>query len=333
MSRRRIVVAGGSGFFGASVVGRLRADGFEPIVASRHGGTRLDVEDASSIRATLRGRDVVVDAAGPFQARTDTLARLADEVGFDLIDLSDSLAYCERVLALAPRRARILTACSTISAVTAMLVRKTGIDRPERITTILVPEASASSRPAAARSMLRSVGKTIRMLRGGALVPARGWEKVEDLDAGPFGRLTGHRMETADAVMLPRIWPSLRDVDFLVATRMGWLDAVVGMAATCRLTGLLGWGPALSLGLPLARLLAPRGSGYFVHVTAGETTRSAAIVADLGGHVAAAIPAALAAEALAEDRADGQGLILPDRCFDADRLDDALARLQIRRMD
>ncbi len=299
MSARRIVVAGGTGFFGAAVVRRLRDDGLDPIVASRSGPTRLDVEDASSIRETLREDDVVVDGAGPFQARSDTLARLADEVGFDLIDLSDSLAYCERVLAIAPRRVRILTACSTVSAVTAALIARTGIERPERVTTILVPEASASSRPAAARSMLRSVGRPIRVLRGGALVEALGWETAPDLDAGPFGRLTGHRMETADAVMLPRVWPGLRDVELLVATRMPWLDFAVRAASACRLTGLMAWGPVLGLGLRLTRWLAPRGSGYLVQVEGDGTTRTAGLVAEEGGHVIAALPAALAAEALA----------------------------------
>ncbi len=333
MRGRRIVVAGGMGFFGAAVVQRLRLDGFEPVVASRSGPTKLDVEDAPSIRGTLREGDVVVDAAGPFQARTDTLARLADEIGFDLIDLSDSLAYCERLLALTPRRARILTACSTISAVTAALVARTGIERPERVTAILVPEASASSRPAAARSMLRSVGRGIRVLRGGGLVEALGWETVADLDAGPLGRLTAHQMETADAVMLPRLWPGLRDVEFLVATRMPWLDLAVRAAAICRLTRLVEWGPVLGIGLWLTRRIAPGGSGYLVRVEGEGSTRVAGLVADQGGHLIAALPAALAAEALSEGlRHDAGHLPLHD-CVRPDRLLQACADAGSRAID
>ena len=49
---RRIVVAGGMGFFGAAAVERLRADGCDPLVASRRTG--LNVEDSESIRRFLR---------------------------------------------------------------------------------------------------------------------------------------------------------------------------------------------------------------------------------------------------------------------------------------
>lgn len=321
MTRRPIVVAGGTGFFGATIVGRLRADGFDPRVASRHGPVRLDVEDAESVRTALREGDVVVDAVGPFQRRTATLARLAGEVGFDVVDISDSLSYCERVLALP----RVLTAYSTVSAVTAALVRATGVRRPESVETLLVPEASASSRPAAARSLLQSVGRPIRVLRGGALVATRGWERVEGLDARPLGVVAARRMETADAVTLPRLFPSVRNVDFLVTSRMPWLDAMIGAAGACRLTALLGWGPALSLGLPLARLLAPRGSGCFVRVSGDGVERRAGLVADEGGHVIAALPAVLAAEAISEGRFDGS---IPDSHLFA-----AMEHLGIRRAD
>lgn len=330
MKAPRIVVAGGTGFFGGAVVDALRNDGREPVIASRRGPVRLDVEEAASIRATLQEGDVVVDCAGPFQSRSGTLARLADEVGFDVVDISDSLSYCERVLAVAPRRARLLTACSTVSAVTAALVGATGIRAPERVVALLVPEASASSRPGAARSMLGSLGRPIRALREGRLAAERGWAPSQPLDAGPLGRIVGRRMETADAVTLPRAFPSLREADLFVAVRPRWIGVGLGVAAACHLGGLLAWRPCLAVGLALARWSAPRGSAFVVRVEGEGPSRCAGLFADEGGHRVAALPAALAAEALSDGRIADTGAIPADRQVDRDLLLRRLADHGIR---
>jgi len=62
---RRVVVLGGAGFFGRLIVERLGAAGLNPIVASRsHGELRIDANDGEALRANLKTRDIVVDAAG-----------------------------------------------------------------------------------------------------------------------------------------------------------------------------------------------------------------------------------------------------------------------------
>ena len=91
---RRVVVLGGSGFFGRLIVERLSAAGLNPIAASRSSGElRIDANDADAIHANLKQRDIVIDAAGPFQTRTPALIQAARTIGFDLIDLSDSPEY------------------------------------------------------------------------------------------------------------------------------------------------------------------------------------------------------------------------------------------------
>ncbi len=324
---RRIVVAGGAGFFGAAVVALLRGRGIDPIVASRGGNLRLDVEQASSIRAALHEGDVVVDAAGPFQVRSDLLARLADEVGYDVVDLSDALDHAERILALRPTRARLLTACSSVSAVTAALVARSGIARPTRVEAFLVPEATASARPGAAMSMLRSVGRPIRALRGGRLVRTVGWSGVRRLDAGPLGRLEGREMETADAVTLPRVWPTLREVAMHVDMRMPWLNRAFDLAAAWGLAVAMERPRLLAAALSAVRLVAPRGSGYLIEVEGEGRVRRLGLVAERDGFVVAAMPAAIAAEEIACGRFTGEGVIAADRLVDADLL---LARLADR---
>ena len=64
---KRIIVLGGSGFFGHLIVERLRAAGMEPISASRSSGEmRIDANNPDDIRNNVKPRDLVVDAAGPF---------------------------------------------------------------------------------------------------------------------------------------------------------------------------------------------------------------------------------------------------------------------------
>lgn len=324
---RRIVVAGGAGFFGAAVVALLRERGLDPVVASRGGVVRLDVEEASSLRATLREGDVVVDAVGPFQARTDLLARLADEVGYDVIDLSDSLDHAERVQALCPARARLLPACSSVSAVTATLVARSGIARPTRVEAFLVPEATASARPGAALSMLRSVGRPIRALREGLLVRAVGWSGVRRIDAGTLGRLEAREMETADAATLPRVWPTLREVAMRVDTRIPWMNRALDLAAAWGVAGAMERPRLLAAALSAVRLVAPRGSGYLVEVEGEGLVRRLDLVAERDGHVIAAMPAAIAAEEIAFGRFEGSGVVSANRQVDADTL---LARLAAR---
>ena len=83
----------------------------------------------------------------------------------------------------------------------------------------------------------------------------------------------------------------------------------------------------------MTRRLAPRGSGYFVQVEGDGTTRTAGLVAEEGGHVIAALPAALAAEALAKAPPHNVGHLPLDRCLSMDRLLEACAGAHIRLID
>ncbi len=99
----RVIVLGGGGFFGSVATDCLQAEGFTPVRSSRRPGVfelQVDANDAESIRSSLRPGDIVLDAAGPFQSRTTALVTAATEVGFDVVDLSDSFAYAARILAM-----------------------------------------------------------------------------------------------------------------------------------------------------------------------------------------------------------------------------------------
>src|SRR2546422_5921249 len=148
---RRVVVLGGTGFFGRAVAGRLGALGLKSITASRRAGAgiRIDAESRASLKSALRPFDVVLDAAGPFQKRTTALVEAAIETGFDVIDLSDSLRYAERVADLRLRieaaGIRVLTSCSSISTVSVSALRLCGLEQPIRLSLVLQPATRATA--------------------------------------------------------------------------------------------------------------------------------------------------------------------------------------------
>ena len=333
---RRIVVLGGTGFFGAAAVERLRADGLQPLVAARHGKAdlRLDVNSRASIKSALRPFDVVVDAVGPFQARSTALIEAAVETGFDVVDLSDSLEYAEKVEGLRLRieaaGVRVLTSCSSVSAISAAAVALSGLAKPVRLAVCLSPASRFSASPATAMSLLNSVGVPIRIFRDGRLGRVHGWREARTFKLPfPIGRMRGHLCSSSDALLLPRIWPSLRRIDFYVnggpAPGAGALSLACHFAWARRLMRM-----TLPAGLVVARLVGSKtGCLAFEVEDADHRLWTLALVSSHKAYATAVVPAALAAGAIARGRFPLQGLIPPDKQVDPAALIDELIRLGV----
>lgn len=309
---RRIIVLGGFGLFGRAAVERLRADGLAPMALSRRTG--VDAENGASLRAALRPGDVVIDTFGPFQDRSLTLLEIALELGCDVIDLSDSLAFAQRVLAQRSRieRAgiRVLTGCSSVSAITAAFIILSGVQEPVRVRTVLVPATRHTAHAGTTGSLVRSIGRPVHVLRDGRLVSRRAWTESVWFDLpAPIGRVQAFLFESADSVLLPPIWPSLRGVDFFVTTHAPGLNRVLSWAARwAALRTLVGLGHRP--GLPIARWLGARSGGFMAEVTGGEgTVTRLALVAAEHAHYMSVAPAVLAARALVEGRFAPTGLV------------------------
>ena len=141
----RVIVLGGLGLFGRTAAALLRRLGMTVLAASRglNADLRIDANDRASIRTALRPGDLIIDAAGPFRDRSVALVEAATEVGFDIVDINDDLAYAERVLALETQIAgagiRVLSSASSVSAVGATVVRHSGVVAPTRVTAFLRP--------------------------------------------------------------------------------------------------------------------------------------------------------------------------------------------------
>ena len=325
---RRVVIAGGTGFFGATIAALLRADGVEPVISGRASEPALDVEDPRSLRTVLRPGDVIVDAAGPFQSRSTTLVESAMALGVDVIDINESLGYARRIASLAERAAAsgiaVLSSCSAVSSVAAALVATSGIGVPVRVSALVAPASRETAHAATLRALIFSVGTPIEVWRDGRLAPAGGWRESRRFALPPR---TAYLVESALSLTLPSLWPSLRAVDC-------WADTST-LGANALLWGVARWPTlrrlavrAVPVGALLARLAGARHGAFALEVE-GEDGALArlALVAERGSYRIAAAPAALAARALAAGRLRERGVVPPDRHVPADLLLAYLARL------
>jgi hypothetical protein len=322
---RRIVVIGGLGFFGDLAMQRLRADGHQPLSAARRPGAdlRIDAEDPVSLRAALRPGDVVLDTVGPFQDRTLALLEAALEIGCDLVDIADSRGYVAQVYsreaAITASGRRVLTACSSISAISAAMTRRSGIKDPLRVTGFLTPATHYAANPGSGGSLMRSVGQPVGVLRDGRQVTRTGWRNSRPFRMPPpIGAIRGHLYETADPLTLPRVWPSLQNVDFYVDSRVPGLNAAFSLAARSRLVWLL-FMTFLRPGLAVARALGPDIGclAFEIEGAHGQQARLA-LIGGRRGHFTPIVPAVLTVRALAEERFKPAGLVSADQYVNPD---------------
>jgi hypothetical protein len=321
----RVVVLGGTGFFGAAAAAALRDAGLPATTAARRdAGLLVDAQDGGSLRRALRPGDVVLDAAGPFQARNAALAEAAVEVGFDVVDLADASAYVRRVLELAGRAAeagvRLLPACSTASAVSSAMIAWSGISAPVRLTAFLVPTPRHTAVFATAASLLSTVGAPVAVLRG-ALRMERGFGASRRWAGGtPLGRRRGWLFDTPDGVLLPRSHPSVTTAEAYVDPNVPGMAAVLAVAARAHpLRAALR--RALPATLPLVRRLGGTHGGFGCEVEGADgATVRLVLSAARDAYRLAVIPAVLAVRALAAGRVPHTGVLAPHQQVDADEL-------------
>jgi hypothetical protein len=336
------VVLGGTGLFGSAAVELLRAEGMAPLVAARraapHRGGPIDLqlnaEDPAALRTALLPGDVVLDAAGPFQERSVALVEAALQVGFDVVDLSDSLAYFLKLdalrLAIERQGIRVLTSCSSVTTLLTALVLASGAKDPIRVSVFLAPASRVTATAGTGGALRHSLGKSIRVLRGGKLVTALGWRESRPfVMPPPIGRARGFLLESVHSATLPRIFPTLRDADFWVDTRVPGLNAILQLLArvpavaapVLRATRGANWVP---------RTFGSLAGGMMAEIEDASGTVTQATVSATGcSYLAAVAPAFLAVRAIASDRFPERGLVPHDRHVDRDELFAYLRRLGI----
>ncbi len=202
----KVVVLGGYGVFGGRLARLLLGDGLHVVVVGRtlakaeaftaeYGGEamELDLRDPSGLREVLEPGDVVVDAAGPFQAYTEySLARLAVECGCHALDLSDDAAFTMGISELddAARAAgvAVLSGVSTVPALSSAVVEalRGDIEEITLIESAILPGNRAPRGRAVMAAILSQVGRPMKLWRNGAWTELPAWSgsALRDLPKG-----------------------------------------------------------------------------------------------------------------------------------------------------
>ncbi len=321
--KKRVVVLGGSGFFGEHLVADLmRRSDAHVVSASRrpsevgHEQVICDVTDPASVTEALHAADVVVHCAGPFQEAPLTVLDTAISMGVDYVDISEDRDYAQAVerrhtYALA-QGVKVLNGCSVVPAISIAAARllANDLDGVESVRTFAAPGTARTRGPAMFSTLLWLAGRGQPDLRRSGARTDRGWSDPEWVSfPPPVGRrLVYWAGGMADVDAVPAV-TGARCVEFKAGSEHAWLNRMMG--------GLSRWQgtPArlreswlLPAALTVSRVAGRWGSdhGAVMVEVAGrrsgtQVTTSMAIVADTHGGRIPVVPAALAVEALFDD--------------------------------
>jgi hypothetical protein len=201
-----------------------------------------------------------------------------------------------------------------VSAVAAAVIRQSGVVAPTRVTAFLAPATRHTANSGAALSLLSSVGRPIRIYRDGRSQTVRGWSESRQFTMpAPVGPIDGWLFESADAIYLPRIWPSLCEVTMFVDTNTRFGNRMMCLAARKPVIRRI-LERHVRLGTWLARKLGSSagGIGYEIEDADHRILRWAITSSD-NSYIVAVAPAVLAVRAIREQRFPHCGLVLPDR--------------------
>jgi hypothetical protein len=308
---KRVVVLGGSGFFGRLILEKLTAAGLKPLAASRSkGDLRIDANDPASIRAVLKPRDLVVDAAGPFHKRTVALIEAARTIGFDVIDLSDSFDYSKKIYDMeAPISAagiRVLTACSVLSTISAMVLAASGLTEPRRLSAYIVPPSGKTASHGSASSMITSLLGTSRSFRF----------------PNQLGRRWGLMIKTVDSITLPRVYPTLRTTQAVIDTRIWSMNVLLAIASRFGAIRRVmeRYEPTI---VDVIRRFGPK-HGVVAYEIASVQANKYVVFSGEKTYMLSVLPAIHAAIAIEKGRFSHRGLVAPPDHIDAAELFEAV---------
>lgn len=217
----RILVLGGYGGFGARLSRRLAARGHTVLVAGRSlaaaeafcrtvpGCEPLVADRDAPLGPVLAAAkpDLLIDAAGPFQASGDAVPRACLATGIPYLDLADGRDFVLDIRALdaAARAAQVpvIAGASSVPALSGAVVRKLaeGMERVTRVEIAISASNRATAGTSVASAILSYAGRPLRIWAGGRWTSRFGWQG-----------LRRERFGLADGTDLGPRWVALADV-------------------------------------------------------------------------------------------------------------------------
>ncbi|WP_089176068.1 SDR family oxidoreductase [Bosea sp. AS-1] len=298
MTRRRVLLIGGTGVFGSRLAHHLaRFDGLDLILSSRDGakakalartirhakgtqvsGIGLDHRHHLAARLAEIAPWLVIDASGPFQGADYDVPRGALEAGAHVVDLADArdyiLGYGAALDELARSRGLVALAgaSSTPALSTAAAAELTrGWRRTDTIDIAITPGGRSEVGAAVIAAILTYAGRPVPVWREGELQETTGWL---DSRVVTMPRLRRQRVAAVETVDAQALGPTL-GVTSRVAFQAGlesWIEQWGLMAlARLRQAGLVGsldgLIPLLILARKLTRITTSDRGGMLVAAT------------------------------------------------------------------
>lgn len=327
-STQRILVVGGSGFYGRYVVRDLlattKADivvaGRRPATSFEGGRTSVRVADLRRVellRDAAHDVDLVIHCAGPFTDLPLAPLDVAIELGIPYVDIAEDRAFVRAVRdrheAAIAAGIPVLTGSSVSSAMEALAVRylRGAFKDLVRLRTYAAPDTKHHRGPAMFATMLTGAGRPFEHPTANHGGDASGWTEPEWIELPePVGRRLTYRIhDVADLDLIPEMF-GIEDVAFKAGSEWPILNALVGLAAQIRIrTGHPDWRratvPARALSRLAGRFGRPEG-GVAFELTgrrAGDVAmRSLAIVSATDGGAIPSLLATMAADVLLSGR-------------------------------
>ena len=192
----------------------------------------------------LRGFDVVVDCAGPFQGSGTTLIEACIAAGAHYVDIADGRAWVEDIpprFDVAARAAGIavITGASTTPALTVVAACTDGWQVIDTIDVAVVPGNRTPKGKSVIAAILSWVGKPVAVFREGRWQRAAGWTGQRWVVLDGVGRRRASLADVPDLDAPPRSFmPRIRS-QFDAGMELGLLHRLIwlsGIAVRLRLT-------------------------------------------------------------------------------------------------
>jgi hypothetical protein len=253
MTKPRIIVLGGYGTFGSLIAEQLPRSDVQVVLAGRDAvkGQALaaklgaefvhcDARSRTSLGNAIAGTQLVINAAGPFQAKDYTIPQTCIEHGCHYIDLADGREYVAGITQLSESaKARDVFVCagaSTTPAITSVAVAEL---RPyfQRIRSIKVALSAGNKNPAGVStiaSILAYVGLPVRVWQDGRWRERTGWGMGEFVDfPKPVGRRRVQLCDVPDLEFFPSLFGA-ENVVFKAGVELTVFNYLIGGLAELR---------------------------------------------------------------------------------------------------
>jgi len=250
----RVVVLGGYGVFGSRLAELLVRDGNDVVITGRDQAKlaalaeRLQCEhmvlDHRSDPQALfsASPDVVVDAAGPFQAYGRDpyiVPRLCLDHGADYLDLSDDGEFTQGIAILDDRarstKQRLLSGASSVPGISSAVAADlcAGLDEVLLIDTAILPGNRAPRGTSVVSSIVGQLGTASRVFRGGAWRNQSCWTDPRLIRLAPGLARTARFVEVPDTRLFPEFFGA-KSVIFRAGLELGVLNAAMSFIAAVR---------------------------------------------------------------------------------------------------